>query len=80
MHAVDDAHGRHVIDARVEANLVEQNDACVSGRAVQRPHLVADVAGGDQRRPMADTFLSNVHVVDVGQQTDGQVALGDQIV
>jgi len=66
VHPVDNAHGRHVVNAGVEAHFIEQDDASLPRRAVQRPHLVFHVGSGDQVAPMADALLSHLHVVDVG--------------
>jgi hypothetical protein len=67
-----------VIDARVEANLIQQDDASFTRRTVERPHAIADVASGNQMPPLADAFLSHLDVVDVGQEADDKIGIGDQ--
>ncbi len=80
VHLVDDAFGRHMIDARIQAQLVEQDDARLPGRGVQGAHRVADVTGREQVRAVLDTLLGDLDVVDVGQQADGDIGLGHEIV
>ena len=66
VHAVNDAFGRHVVNAGVNADFVEQNDPSLLCRIVQRPHRVADVTGCDHLLAVVDTLLGHLHVVDVG--------------
>jgi hypothetical protein len=75
LHVVDDLHRRHVVDARVEADLVEQDDAGCPGLRVGRPHRVAHVGCRDERPLVLEAVPGDLDVKGVRKQTDREVAV-----
>ncbi len=78
LHPVDDAHRGHVVDARVDADLVEQDDTRLARRRVELRHRLFDVRGGDHVDAMLETQGSHHGVIRIRQQADRQVGLFDQ--
>jgi hypothetical protein len=77
-NAVDDAHGAHVIDAWIEAELVEDHDPVLFRLRIQRPHRVGHVARREHVLFQSQAILHHVHVHDRRQHADHEVMLRDQ--
>jgi hypothetical protein len=78
--AVDDLHRAHVVDARVEAELVEQDDAGRLGARVEGAHRGGDIRRGDQVLAVGEAALGDGDVVDVREHRHAHVALGHEAV
>jgi hypothetical protein len=76
-HLVDDPHGRHVVDAGVDADLVHDGHARFLGYPIQRLHLVGDIAGCDHRLLLLDTDPGHQRVEIRGHKAHGQISLLD---
>ena len=72
---VDDLHGAHVVDARIQAELVQDQHPGLLRRAVQRFHLRRDVARGDHVDSRLDGHLGHVHVHEGRQHANDKVGL-----
>jgi hypothetical protein len=79
LNVVDHFHGGHVVDARVEADLVEEAEALGPDLGVQRLHLRLDVGGGDHVLAGLDAGVGHLQVVDPRQQRDHHVVLGHHL-
>jgi hypothetical protein len=75
---VDETHGRHVISAGIDAALVEQNDVTGLGVGLERGHFRRDVRGGEKVLAMLDRQFRHLHVVDVREQRQHGVDIGQQ--
>mmetsp|Transcript_92019 Transcript_92019/g.259978 ORF Transcript_92019/g.259978 Transcript_92019/m.259978 type:complete len:201 (+) Transcript_92019:736-1338(+) len=51
---VDHLHCAHMVDARVKAHLVDDQDARSPGLGIKRLHFLADIRRGDHRLAMLD--------------------------
>mmetsp|Transcript_38923 Transcript_38923/g.111368 ORF Transcript_38923/g.111368 Transcript_38923/m.111368 type:complete len:671 (+) Transcript_38923:464-2476(+) len=78
LHLVDHLHGAHVVDARVQAHLVDDQHARGAGLAVQRLHLRADVRGGDHLLLVLDHEPRDADVEAGGHQRHHDVRGADQ--
>jgi hypothetical protein len=78
LYPVDNLLGRHMIDAGVHPNLVEDNDPGFLGRLIQLPHGRADIGGRHHIFPLGNTFLGQSHMINIGQHTHRQVRLAHQ--
>ena len=74
---VDDLHGTHVVDARIQAELVQDQNPGLPRRTVQRFHLRRDVARGDHVDPCLDGHRGHVHMHEGRQHADDKVGLCD---
>ena len=77
VHAVDDLHGRHVVNAGVDAELVEEDDPLFLGPAVERLHVLLDVRRGHHVPACTKACLCNLGVELPRQQADGNVVIGN---
>ena len=77
-HLVDDPHRRHVVDARVDAHLVEQDHPGLLRGGIQRSHGLLDVRRRDHVLAVLDAQRRHHRVVGERQQADGDVALPDE--
>ena len=65
---------------RVESRLVHEAQSLGFGLVVQRLHLRADIAGGEEVLAVLQAHSARSHVVDVRQQRHGQVVRADECV
>ena len=79
LDVVDDAHGRHVVDAGVNADLVQDHDTGFPGHSVQRLHLLGDVAGGDHGLLALDAHSGHQGVKVGRHQAHSQVTTVDEL-
>ena len=77
MDVVDGDDGREVVDAGVDADLVEDGDAGFLALGVEGLHGGGHVGGGDYVLLLADGGLDDGGVVGVGDQADDEVDLCD---
>jgi len=77
VHLVDGLDGVQVVDTRVEADLVHDDDTCLLGRFFESSHCGRDVAGGDDMSFALDSCLDYCSVVSVRNEGDDQVVGGD---
>ena len=78
LDGVDDLHGRHVVDARIDADLVEEQQALFQDRLREFFHPLADVGGGHHVLAVLQAQVGHLDVVDPGQQADDDIVLLDQ--
>ncbi|KAB8349840.1 hypothetical protein FH972_023853 [Carpinus fangiana] len=77
VNLVDGLDGVQVVDARVEADLVEHGDAGCLGLVVELLHLRVDVRGGDHVDLVLDGRLEDGGVEGVGNERDDDVLACD---
>ena len=74
---VDDLHGGHVVDAGVDAELVEEDDSLLLGLGVEGLHVVLDVGGGDHVLAFIEAGPRHLRVELPRQQAHRHVVVGD---
>jgi len=77
VHLVNGLDGVQVVDTRVEANLVHDNNTCFLGRFFEGSHRGRDVASGDDMSLALDSCLDYYSVVSVRNEGDNEVVGGD---
>ncbi len=77
MDAVDEAHGLHVVDPGIEADLVEEDDAGGPGFGIEALHGLADVGRRDHGFAVADAGPGHGRMEDVRDEADDHVGAGD---
>mmetsp|Transcript_7255 Transcript_7255/g.30869 ORF Transcript_7255/g.30869 Transcript_7255/m.30869 type:complete len:504 (+) Transcript_7255:819-2330(+) len=75
---LDGLDGRHVVDAGVEADLVEDGYASLASPLVEGLHLGLDVAGGDHVRLVLDAHVRDEGVERLRQHADNHLVLRHQ--
>jgi len=76
---VDDLHGGHVVDAGIDAELVEEDHSLGSGLFVEGLHVVLDVRRGHHVLAHVDTGPGHLGVELPGQQAHRHVVGGDDL-
>lgn len=77
MHLVDRLDGVDVVDTRVEADLVHDDNACLLDLLFELADAGADVACRDDVRLTLDRCLDDIDVVSVRNERDDEVVLRD---
>ncbi len=76
-NGVDDLHGAHVVNARVQAHFIQHEHPRVARLVVQRTHLRTHVTRGDDVNPGGNGHARHVHVHEGRKHADHQVGLGN---
>lgn len=77
MHLVDRLDGVDVVDTRIEADLVHDDNACLLDLLFELADAGADVACRDDVRLTLDRCLDDIDVVSVRNERDDEVVLRD---
>lgn len=77
MSAVNEIDGIEMVDTRVKTNLVHDGNTGGLGLGVQLHHGRRNIRCGDNMLLSLDGGLDDIGVVDVGDQRNGDIVLGD---
>ena len=80
VNVVDGLDRVQVVDSGVKANLVHNDDASLLDLWLELLHRIRDVRGGDHVLLVLDGGLDDIDVVDVGDERDDKIVLGNQCV
>jgi hypothetical protein len=72
-----DLDGTNVVDTRVQTDLVHNNDSGVLGLLLESLHGGRNVRSGDNVLLVPDSALNNSSVVDVRNEGNHEVTVGD---
>ena len=72
-----DLDGTNVVDTRVQTDLVHNNDSGVLGLLLESLHGRRNVRSGDNVLLVPDSALNNSSVVDVRDEGNHEVTVGD---
>ncbi len=77
LNLVDALHGTHVVNARVEANLVHKNEGALACFVAKTEYLFTDVTGSDHVLAERDAVLRNLQVHLWGQKRYHYIVAGN---
>ncbi len=79
LYPVDHLHRGHVVDAGIDAELVEEDHTLFPGLGVQRRHLVLDVRGGHHVLALLEAGPGHLRMELPRQQAHRHVVVGDDL-
>jgi len=79
VNVVNDTHGGHMVNAGIQADLIEEDQAFLFGLGIHGHHFVGHIGGGHQVFPCIRTVTSHHWMKSVGHQTDHQVVFRHQL-